>query len=60
MQKFREVPFWGFESQIEITNPQDKQLFFAGRTEQEIEDYLRGAGLIKPQTKQSYKGFGRQ
>lgn len=45
MQKFRDTPFWGFDAKIKITNPNDQQLIFSGRTEQEMRQYL---GLIKP------------
>lgn len=55
--KFRSTPFWGFNTQIAITHASDQQVFFAGRTEQEIEQYLQGTGLIDSQTKRTSKGF---
>lgn len=60
MQKFRSTPFWGCDTQIQITHPCDAQLIFAGRTEKEIEEYLQSAGFISPQTKRSYKGFEKR
>lgn len=60
MQTFRNKPFWGFETYIEITDPKDMQLFFAGRDEQDIEKYLQDAGLIDKSTKRTYKGFGKR
>lgn len=60
MEKFRSTPFWGFETQITIANPNDMQLIFSGRTGQEIEQYLQKGGLMGPQTKYSSRGFGKQ
>jgi hypothetical protein len=53
------TPLWSFQSRIEITNHNDMQMFFSGRTEQELEDYFQSKGLIRQQTKRTYKGFGR-
>jgi hypothetical protein len=58
MQKFREVPLWGFNTELEITSPGDMQIFFSGRTEEEIEEYLQSSGLITKNTKRTTKGFG--
>jgi hypothetical protein len=58
MQEFRNTPFWGYSTQIEITNPNDQQLIFAGKDEQAIEEYLQRAGLLTTKTKRTYKGFG--
>lgn len=60
METFRSTPFWCFQAHIEITNSSDIQLFFSGRTEQELEQWFRDKGLITAQTKQTYEGFGRQ
>jgi hypothetical protein len=60
MQKFRSAPFWGFDVQVKITSPYDKQIFFAGRDEQDMEKYFQTHGLISPDTKRTYKGFGRR
>lgn len=60
MQKFRSTPFWGFEAKMQITHPGDRQMFFSGRTNEEIEEYFQGAGLLSPKTKRTYKGFGKR
>lgn len=60
MQTFRETPLWSFQAHIEIINPNDLQLFFSGRTEQELEQYFQNAGLVGSQTKRTYKGFGKR
>lgn len=62
VEKFRQIPFWGFNTALEITHPEDQQLFFSGRTEQDIEAYLIKEGLITPDTERTtkgFKGFGR-
>lgn len=59
MEQLRSTPFWGFDTEIEITNPADQQLFFAGRDSQDIESYLQKAGLISSRTKRTHKGFGK-
>jgi hypothetical protein len=58
MAKFRESPYWGLQTQIEIAHPEDKQVFFSGPDEQAIENYLRQSGAITPQTKRTFRGFG--
>lgn len=60
MQTFRSTPLWSFQAHIEITNPNDLQLFFSGRTEQELEQYFQNAGLIGSRTKRTYKGFEKR
>ena len=60
MQKFRDTPYWGFDTYIRIAHKSDMQMFFAGRDEKDIEQYLRGAGLISPETKRAYKGFEKR
>jgi hypothetical protein len=60
VQKLRNTPFWAFETQNEITNSSDKQWFLAGRTEREIADFFVQSGFVKPQTKPTYKGFGKR
>ncbi len=60
MQKMRNTPLWAFDAQIEITNPNDKQLIFAGRTEQELEEFFVQNGLARPRTKRTYKGFEKR
>ncbi len=60
MEKLRNTPLWSFDAQIEITDPNDKQLIFAGRTEQELEEFFVQSGFVKPQTKRIYKGFGKR
>ncbi|MHC5859565.1 hypothetical protein [Nostoc sp.] len=59
VNEFRSTPFWGYSTQVEITNPADQQIFFAGRDEQSIEGYFKKSGLISPQTQRTYKGFGK-
>ncbi|MCC5636335.1 hypothetical protein LC593_10785 [Nostoc sp. CHAB 5844] len=61
MQKLRDTPLWGFDNvKVEITHPNDKQLIFSGRTEQELRDFFMQSGFVKPQTKQIYKGFEKR
>lgn len=60
MGEFRTTQFWAFKTQVEITHPNDVQLFFSGRTEEEIEQHFRDKGLITAQTKKTYKGFGKR
>lgn len=60
LKKLRDTPLWAFDTLIEITNPNDVQLFFSGRTEQEIEKHFRSLGYINSQTKQTYKGFEKR
>ncbi|MFN6572399.1 MAG: hypothetical protein RMY31_035400 [Dendronalium sp. ChiSLP03b] len=60
MDKLRNTPLWAFDTQIEIANPNDKQLIFAGRTEQELEEFFVQSGFAKPQTKRTYKGFRKR
>ncbi len=60
MAKFRRSPYWGFETSVEITNPHDKQMFFAGTTEQNIEQYLQNGGFLSVKTKRTFKGFGKK
>ena len=52
------VRYWGSETAIAIAHPKDRQMFFAGRDELDIESYFRKAGLITKQTKRMSKGFG--
>ena len=54
------TPLWTFQAQVEVTNPNDIQLFLSGRTEQELEQYFVSKGLVSPQTKRTYKGFGKR
>jgi hypothetical protein len=58
MQRLRTEPFWGYETHINIGDPKDVQLFFAGRTEAEIEAYFIEHGFIAPRKDSSPKGFG--
>lgn len=58
MEELRATPYCYFQTQIEIAHPNDVQLFFSGRTEQEIEQRFREQGLITDQTKKTYKGVG--
>lgn len=60
MQTLRSIPMWSFQAHIEITNSNDMQLFFSGRTEQELEQFFREKGLISSKTKRTYKGFERR
>ena len=60
MKELRGTPFGCFESYVAIAHPNDVQLFFSGRTEQELEQHFRDKGLITSQTKKSYKGFGKR
>lgn len=60
METLRGIPLWSFQAHIEVTHPNDLQLFFSGRTEQELEQYFQDKGLVTPRTKRTYKGFGRQ
>ncbi len=60
MEKLRNTRLWAFDAQIEITNPSDKQLILAGRTEQELEEFFVQNGFVRPQTKRIYKGFGKR
>lgn len=46
LYQWRKTPFWGFETAVEITHPNDRQLFAAGRTDEEIIDYLVESGLL--------------
>jgi hypothetical protein len=46
MEKMRSTPLWSFETQAQITNSNDIQLFFSGRTEQELRDYFIEGGLL--------------
>lgn len=57
MEKFRSTPFWGLNAHIEIAKSGDRQIFFAGKDEQAIEEYFVKAGLVTPRTKRTYKGF---
>lgn len=59
MQQFRAVPFWGFDVAIPISNPADKQLFFAARDEQAIREYLV-TNVIPKTPKPQFRGFGKQ
>jgi hypothetical protein len=60
MRKFRSTPLWGYEHRLQVSHPNDMQFFFSGRTEEELVDYFCREGLITPQTKQMYKGFGKR
>lgn len=60
VNKFRETPYWQFNTKILITHPEDIQMVFAGPDEQAIEKYMRQSGLISPKTKRISKGFGGQ
>ncbi|MBN3949421.1 MAG: hypothetical protein HWQ38_24325 [Nostoc sp. NMS7] len=53
------TPLWSFQTKATITNPNDMQMFFSGRTEHELEQYFLEKGLISPKTKRTYKGFGK-
>lgn len=57
MKELRATPRWCFQAHTEIDHPLDTQLFFSGRTEQELEQYFRDKGLIDERTKQGHKGF---
>ncbi|MBD2076364.1 hypothetical protein H6F86_21255 [Phormidium sp. FACHB-592] len=59
MQQFRSTPFWALQTKAEITNSNDIQMFFSGRTEQEIEQHLRTSGLVNSKTKRTSRGFGK-
>ena len=58
MQRFRSTPFWAFDTSISIAKPGDRQMFFSGRTEQDIEEYFARHGFIGPETKRMAQGFG--
>jgi hypothetical protein len=58
IQQFRSVPYWALETKVEITNQHDIQMFFAGRDEQDIEEYFQRAGFLTAKTKRTTKGFG--
>jgi hypothetical protein len=60
MRELRGTPLWSFQAKTQITNPNDMQMFFSGRTEHELEQYFLEKGLISPQTKRTYKGFGKR
>jgi hypothetical protein len=60
MRELRGTPLWSFQAKIHITNPSDMQMFLSGRTEHELEQYFLEKGLISPQTKRTYKGFGKR
>lgn len=47
VSKFRYTPYWAFETHIEITHPEDQQVFFAGRDERDIKHLIRSTGLVK-------------
>ena len=57
-RRFRDTPIWGFETKVQITDPKDCQIFFSGRTEQELAEMLREMGLVGKKTKRTHKGFG--
>jgi hypothetical protein len=59
MGEFRQTPFWGHETHVEIGHPNDSQILFAARTEEDVERYFVQNGLIGPKTARSCKGFGR-
>ena len=45
MQQFRAVPFWAYGTQFELLHPDDRQMFFSGRDDQAIKEYLMAGGL---------------
>ncbi|PHJ65022.1 hypothetical protein VF04_04360 [Nostoc linckia z7] len=59
METMRNTHLYSFETKCEISNPNDIQLFFSGRTEQELADYFRKTGLVTQETRQ-YKGFEKR
>ena len=57
--KLKEDPTYCFAVDCPILKPGDRQVFFAGRTEEEMEQYFSDIGLITAKTKKyKPKGFG--
>lgn len=46
MQTLRNKPYWGFECQVEIASPGDRQLLFAGKDEEEIKKYFEQGNFV--------------
>lgn len=57
MKKLREKPGYGLESHIEISKPGDKQVFLAGRDEEDIKKHIVDGGYIPTHYKNVGKGF---
>lgn len=49
-QKFRDVPFWRVECNVEISHPKDSQIVFAAPTDEAIRLHLLRGSLICPET----------
>ena len=49
-QKFRDIPFWRAECNVEISHPKDSQIIFAASTDEDIRLHLLRGSLIFPET----------
>lgn len=51
LEKLRSTPFWAEQANCPILTPFDSQMFFSGRTEEEIKEYFLEHKLINNSTK---------